>query len=201
MANKLQIAKYVGILVVCLTLGILAGFNPLAGHVDHNAYDFLLAHQSDTWTPRSVIVKIDAATLEAGHGMRNIRTILAQALDDLAQAQPKAVALDVTLHDQVDPAEDARLEGSLRATRNLVLPCQLTGGHWEDPAPRFRTLGTLGHVHTERERVDAVSRQNILDQLAGDERRWAVPPRDLLRSRCAGHPKRAPGDVRDGWVA
>jgi len=200
LANKLQIAKYVGILVVCLALGILAGFNPLAVHVDHNAYDFLLAHQSDTWAPQSVIVKIDAATLEAGHGMRNIRPILAQALDQLAQAQPKAVALDVTLHDQVDSGEDARLEASLRATRNLILPCQLTGERWEDPAPRFRALGTLGHVHTERDRVDAVSRQIILEQVAGVDRRWALSLEALRLSLGAGNPEETPQDVTVGSV-
>jgi signal transduction histidine kinase len=168
--------------------------------VDHYAYDFLLAHQSDTWTPQSVIVKIDAATLEAGHGMRNIRTILAQALDQLAQVQPKAVALDVTLHDQVDPAEDARLEASLRATKNLVLPCQLTGQRWEDPNPRFRALGTLGHVHTERDRVDAVSRQIILEQVAGDDRRWALSLEALRFSLGAGNLEESPDDVRIGAI-
>lgn len=186
--------------MVCLALGILAGFNPLAVHVDHNAYDFLLAHQSDTWAPQSVIVKIDAATLEAGHGMRNIRPILAQALDQLAQAQPKAVALDVTLHDQVDSGEDARLEASLRATRNLILPCQLTGERWEDPAPRFRALGTLGHVHTERDRVDAVSRQIILEQVAGVDRRWALSLEALRLSLGAGNPEETPQDVTVGSV-
>ena len=187
-------------LAVCLALGILAGFNPLAVHVDHNAYDFLLAHQSDTWTPQSVIVKIDAATLEAGHGMRNIRTILSQALDELAQAHPKAVALDVTLHDQVDPTEDARLEASLRATRNLILPCQLAGSRWEDPAPRFRALGSLGHVHTERDRVDAVSRQIILEQVAAGDRRWALSLEALRLSLDAGNPEESPDDVRVGNV-
>src|SRR6185437_11304716 len=99
--------------------------------VDLNAYDVMLSMRSDSWTPQSVIVKIDEETLGAGHGMRNIRTILFQTLDELALAQPKAVALDVTLHDEVDPAEDARLEASLRAIKNLVLPCQLAGTKWE----------------------------------------------------------------------
>jgi len=117
-----QIAKYAGVLAICFALGILAGFNPLAVRVDLPAYDVMLSMLSDTWTPQSVIVRIDEETLAAGHGMRNIRTILARTLDQLALAQPKAVALDVTLHDQVEPAEDARLEAALRATKNLVLP-------------------------------------------------------------------------------
>src|SRR5689334_23469288 len=126
----------------------------------------MLSGAGDHWAPQSAVVAIDEATLEAGHGMRGIRTILAQTLDQLALAQPKAVALDITLHDQVDAAEDARLEASLRATRNLILPCQLSGAKWEDPAPRFRALGDLGHVHLQGDRIDGVSRELILEQVA-----------------------------------
>jgi hypothetical protein len=79
LGNKLQIAKYTGVLTVCFALGILAGFNPLTVKVDRPAYDVMLSMLSDTWTPQSVIVKIDEETLGAGHGMRNIRTILAQS--------------------------------------------------------------------------------------------------------------------------
>ncbi len=202
MANKLQVAKYVGVLAICFALGIAAGFNPLAVHIDQYAYNLLLSGQHDTWAPQSAVVAIDEATLEAGHGMRGIRTILAQTLDRLAVAEPKAVALDVTLHDEVDPAEDARLEASLRATRNLILPCQLAlaGAKWEDPAPRFRSLGALGHVHTEGDRIDGVSRQIILEQVAGGERRWALSLEALRVTLGAGYPEESPDDVTVGNI-
>jgi signal transduction histidine kinase len=202
LANKLQVAKYVGVLAICFALGIAAGFNPLAVHIDQYAYNLLLSGQHDTWAPQSAVVAIDEATLEAGHGMRGIRTILAQTLDRLAVAEPKAVALDVTLHDEVDPAEDARLEASLRATRNLILPCQLAlaGAKWEDPAPRFRSLGALGHVHTEGDRIDGVSRQIILEQVAGGERRWALSLEALRVTLGAGYPEESPDDVTVGNI-
>jgi signal transduction histidine kinase len=202
LANKLQVAKYAGVLAICFALGIAAGFNPLAVHIDQYAYNLLLSGQHDTWTPRSVVVAIDEATLEAGHGMRGIRTILAQTLDRLAVAEPNAVALDVTLHDEVDPAEDARLAASLRATRNLILPCQLAlaGAKWEDPAPRFRSLGALGHVHTEGDRIDGVSRQIILEQVAGGERRWALSLEALRVTLGAGYPEESPDDVTVGNI-
>ncbi|MCU1339522.1 MAG: integral rane sensor signal transduction histidine kinase [Bryobacterales bacterium] len=200
MANKIQIAKYAGILAICFALGIFAGFNPLAVRVDQYAYDRMLYGMRDTWTPQSAVVAIDEATLEAGHGMRGIRTILAQTLDQLALAQPKAVALDVTLHDQVDPAEDARLEASLRVTRNLILPCQLAGTTWEDPAPRFRTLGALGHVHTEGDRLDGVSRQIILERVADGQRRWALSLEALRVTLGAGNPEESPVDVAVGNI-
>ena len=202
MGNKLQIAKYAGVLAICFALGLLAGFNPLAVRIDSPAYDVLLRMQADTWTPQSVVVAIDGPTLGAGHGMRNIRTILAQTLDQLALAQPKAVALDVTLHDEVDPAEDARLEASLRATRNLILPCQLADQNtkWEDPAPRFRALGALGHVHTEGDRLDGVSRQIMLEQVAGGQRRWALSMEALRLTLGAGNPEESPDDVTVGNI-
>jgi len=202
LGNKVQIAKYAGILAICFALGILAGFNPLAVRIDNPAYDVLLRMQAATWTPQSVVVAIDGPTLGAGHGMRNIRTILAQTLDQLALAQPKAVALDVTLHDEVDPAEDARLEASLRATKNLILPCQLADQNtqWEDPAPRFRALGALGHVHTEGDRLDGVSRQIILEQVAGGQRRWALSMEALRLTLGAGNPEESPEDVTVGNI-
>ena len=198
MANKIQIAKYAGVLAICFALGIVAGFNPLALRVDQYAYDRMLAGSAETWTPQSVVVAIDEQTLEAGHGMRGIRTILAHTLDQLAAAQPRAVALDVTLHDEVDPTEDARLEAALRATKNLVLPCQLAGAKWEDPEPRFLGLSALGHVHTEGDRLDGVSRQIILERVAGGQRRWALSLEALRMALGAGNPEESPQDLTVG---
>jgi signal transduction histidine kinase len=200
LANKIQITKYAGVLAICFALGMFAGFNPLAVQVDHYAYDVLLRLRPAAWTPQSALVAIDGPTLEAGHGMRNIRTILAQTLDELAVAQPKAVALDVTLHDEVDPAEDARLEASLRATKNLILPSQLSGDKWDNPAPRFRALGTLGHVHTEGDRIDGVSRQIILERVADGQRRWALSLEALRVTLDAGNPEESPEDVTVGSI-
>jgi len=202
LASRLQVAKYAGVLTICFALGILAGFNQLALRVNQLAYDLLLRRQPETWTPQSVIVKIDAETFDASlGGMANIRTILAQALDQLALAQPKAVALDITLHDQsVDPAKDERLAASLRATRNLILPCQLAGDKWEDPAPQFSGLGALGHVHSEGVRLDGVSRQIALERVAGGQRRWALSMEALRVTLGAGNPEETPKDVTVGSI-
>ena len=108
-----------------------------------------------------MVVGIDEETLRAKGGMRNIRPILAEALDRLNGASPRAVALDVILADDVDPVEDARLEAALRATRNLILACQLAGGKWEDPAARFKPCArALWATFTRKETtLDGVSRQ------------------------------------------
>src|SRR5437868_1106210 len=91
--------------------------------INNSAYDWMLTRQPvENWTPQSVVVAIDERTLSARGGMRRIRPILAEALDQIAAAKPSAVALDVILHDAQDEAEDKHLAAALRATRNLVLP-------------------------------------------------------------------------------
>ena len=110
MGNKLQISKYAGVLAICFTLGILAGFNPLAVRVNHYAYDLMLSGLRDTWTPSSVVVAIDEQTLMARGGVRNMRSILAEALDKIYDSGPEAIAIDVILADQGDPEDDTRAE-------------------------------------------------------------------------------------------
>jgi signal transduction histidine kinase len=125
--------------------------------------------------PSAVVVAIDEETLRARGGMRNIRPILTETLEQIDAAQPKAVALDVILSDKGDDAEDARLEAALRDTRNLVLPCDLVSGAWENPLPRFASAAVaLGHVHPEIDRFDGVSRELSLEETANHQRRWAL---------------------------
>jgi len=171
----------VGVLAASWTVGILAGWTPIANRIDNYTYDLMDAYTRGVRNPspqvptESVVVGIDEETLRAKGGMRNIRPILAEALDAINSASPRAVALDVILADDVDPVEDARLEAALRDTRNLVLGSQIAEGKWEDPAARFKPLAlALGHVHTERDHADGVSRQIELARVAGGQRRWAL---------------------------
>jgi len=167
---------------VCFLVGTLAGWTALGLRVDNYVYDLLT-----TFTPPilqkgatgSVVVAIDEATLRAEGGPRNIRPILAAALDQINAAKPAVVALDVILADKGDDADDARLEAAMRATKNLILDCELAGPAWEDPLPRFRNAAAaVGHVHPEQDRVDGVSREISLEETGegphGRERRWAL---------------------------
>jgi len=176
-------AAYIAVIAVCFVTGMLAawpGVSPAAIRIDHYAYDVLLTRQpAEAWEPRSVVVAIDERTLGALGGVPNMRTIIAGALDQIANAGPKAVALDVTLHDATNAAADARLEAALRATRNLVLPCQsiIVGNakQWEDPLPRFGVLarGAVGHVDHRRD-ADGVNREIPLAEVEGHDQRWAL---------------------------
>jgi signal transduction histidine kinase len=165
----------------CLAAGLFSGFLPIAVSVDHYTYDLMLTklQPAGSWEPQSVVVAIDERTLGARGGRRNLRTILAGALDRIATAKPLAVVSDVTLHDSEDAEEDARLAASLHATRNLVLPCQVVADKgedkWEDPLPVFKKAAVaLGHVHLETDRADGVSRQIPLEIIADGKQRWAL---------------------------
>jgi signal transduction histidine kinase len=165
---------YIAVLAGCFAIGMMAGWK--AGQIDHYAYDLMLRLQPpEPWAPESVVVGIDEETLGLRGGARAVRPILSEALDKLAVVKPKVVALDVILSDREDPGEDARLEASMRSTRNLILPCELVGAKWEDPLPRFKDLAVaLGHVHPGQDGLDGVSRQIPLEETTGGERRWAL---------------------------
>ncbi len=171
---------YVSVLAGCLIAGTLAGW--FGSRIDNYAYDTLTRTAPPFQAPaQSVVVAIDEETLRARGGMRKIRPILAAALEQLAAAHPKSVALDVILSDRGDDTEDARLAAALRDTSNLILPCELVGGAWEDPLPVFASAAVaLGHVHPEEGRADGVSRVLSLEETGkgpgntGMIRRWAL---------------------------
>jgi signal transduction histidine kinase len=176
----------------------------MASRVDNYTYDLMDFYARGFWNPslqvptESVVVGIDEETLRAKGGMRNIRPILAEVLDQVNHASPRAVALDVILADDVDPVEDARLEAALRATPNLILGSQIVDGKWEDPAARFKPLAlALGHVHTERDHADGVSRQLELARAEGGQRRWALALEAFRVARRASIVE-SPGDLQVG---
>jgi signal transduction histidine kinase len=164
----------------CFGIAMVAAWTSPALRIDNQAYDWMLAHSDqDAWTPQSVVVAIDEKTLTARGGMRNLRNILSETLDQIAIAQPKAVVSDVLLNDASDSIEDKRLAISLRAIPNLILPCDvvraLNGDRWEDPLQEFKESAVaLGHVDLEVDRTDGVSRRIPLEDRVGLDRRWAI---------------------------
>ena len=141
-----QTLGYIALLGVALTVAIVSGW--FATPIDDYAYDwmFRLRAPAAAGSPHCMILAIDDPTYSAMGGVREYRTMLAKALELLAPAQPKVVAVDVVLADTEDPAEDARLERAMRGIRNLVLVAHLSNGRWENPLPRFLANGAvLGH--------------------------------------------------------
>src|SRR5581483_4733967 len=107
---------------------------------------------------------------------RNMRSILAEALEKIRDAGASSVAIDVILADRGDEAEDARLETAMRRlSRSLILSSELVRGEWEHPLPRFAAQArSIGQVDLEPDRLDGVSRQIPLAEAAQGSRRWAL---------------------------
>src|SRR5580692_855384 len=173
-----QSAIYWALLAASFALALTASWTSFGAQIDNDAYDWMFRHyQPPDWQPESILLAIDEPSLNAYGGVPGMRQPLAQALELISQAAPKAVAVDVILADNTDPAIDARLEDALHATRNLVLACQLMpdGAKWEDPLPRFRAqAAALGHVHAEPDELDSVGRSLPLEEAANRDRRWAL---------------------------
>jgi signal transduction histidine kinase len=166
----------------CFAIGMVIGWQQAVAFPFNNYFygRMLQAQPPDPRPLQSVLVAIDEATLNAGGGTRNLRPILTEALIKIAAAQPKALAIDITLPDKTDPEHDARLEAALRRVAPiLVLPCSEVAANgsvrWEDPIPEFKQITShLGHVYRGENGFDGVNRQVPLEIIADRQRRWAL---------------------------
>ncbi len=171
-------------LAACLGAGWTVGSTALGVRINHYVYDVLtLVFGSDSSTAASdevAVVAIDERTLKQRGGMRGMcGTIPGRARwTSLRDAPGRVVVSDVVLADPQDAAEDARLAASLLATKNLILPCQIVGGKWEDPLPIFRDSAVaLGHVYQldpGRVNADGVNRDIPLEEIRDGKQRWAL---------------------------
>jgi len=206
-SRRAQTAAYAAAVAACFAAGMTIGWLPPAESVNHIFYDALLAREPrQDWTPQSAVVAIDEQTLGRRGGMRNIRSILADAVARAAAAGPAALAVDVLLaDDNFDAAGNQALEASLRRARHLVLPCDLVrvdgALKWEDPLPRFASAAAaLGHVY--RDAADDSNRQVPLEEIADGKRRWAL----ALETFSVAHGETAPlengpSEIDTGGVA
>ncbi len=198
-----QTAGYVAGVAGCFAIAMVAAWTSPATRIGNQAYDWMLAHSAEeSWTPQSVVVAIDEKTLKERGGIRNLRNILSETLDRIAAAQPRAVVSDVLLNDPGEPVEDKRLAASLRATHNLILPCDVirdaAGLRWESPIAEFKESAVaLGHVDLDVDRADGVTRRIPLEDTVGMDRRWAIALQAFSVTR--GQPiVESPEDVRVG---
>ena len=101
----------------------------------------------------------------------------ARAIDAIAAAQPKAIAVDVLYADPTSETDDSTLARSIQQAGNVVVAAQLvapptTGGptSWLLPLPAIeRAAAAVGHVNVSTE-SDGVARQ-ILIRAADDQGR------------------------------
>ncbi len=197
---------YVALLAVALGAALFAAWTPLGTQIDQYAYDWIFRlYRPRPWQTETILLAIDERSLQAFGGMAGLRNALAEGLERIAPASPKAVAIDVTLADPPDPsheAADVRLAAAFQKTHNLILPCDLLpdGSGWEDPIPTFRRWATaVGHVHTDLG-SDAVSRELPLEKAAGHDRRWALSLEAFRASRSGGAILESPQQIEVAGV-
>lgn len=182
-----------------LLAAIVLGWTSLASQIDDDTYDLMFrAHPPALPHSHSAILAIDDATYHAMGGVRAYRTMLARALELLAPAQPKVVAIDMVLADKEDQPEDDRLSRAMRSAKNLVLVAHLQDGRWENPLDEFRrAAAALGHDRADELSRDGVTRQIPLELRAGRERHWALALETFRLAR--GQPiLESPGDLQIG---
>jgi signal transduction histidine kinase len=150
----------------------------LARQIDDYAYDwmFRLDPPAPPPPPQCMILAIDDPTYGAMGGVAGYRTMLAQALELIAPAKPKVVAIDLVLADRwKDPADDERLGRAMQGIGNLVLVAHLANGIWEAPQPGFRASATaLGHDKSDENSQDGVTRRIPLEERTATERHWSL---------------------------
>jgi signal transduction histidine kinase len=185
-------ATYVGLLAAAFVCGVWASYK-FGPQLDNFAYDRIFTeHPPKPWTPESVILGIDEHTLTESGGLSGIRKPLAKALQIVAAAHPKAVAVDLILADKRSGQEnreiDAELHNALCATPNLVLSAELVDGRFEDPLPQFASCAAaIGHVYAHQDQYDSRTREILLDKQASKTRNhhWALSLEAFRLSRGA----------------
>ncbi len=173
MRSKIEFA---GLLAICLVLALWLSVK-VGSQIDGDAYDTIFRmYRPPDWPQQSIVLGIDEESLHKFGGFPGLRKALAEGLERIAPAAPKAVAIDVTLADSGTVEDDERLEAAIRHTPHVVLGCYLRPGKqgpvWEDPLPPFSHAAEgVGHAHVD---TDPVCRQFVPEKVAGKERRWAL---------------------------
>jgi len=184
-------ASYVGLLGASLGLALYVSYM-FGPQINDYAYDSMFRAYRPAQPARteSIILAIDELTLMDCKGIRGIRQPIARALRLLAPVKPKAVAVDVILADEGNPADDRALAQAFHATPNLVLSTELIDGGriWEDPRPEFAAGARLGHVSVAPDREDGVTRFILLDQHNARVQRRALALEAFLLSRGVDKP-------------
>jgi signal transduction histidine kinase len=171
-----QTLGFIGILAAAVTIAVISGRTSLAKQIDDYAYDWMFRlNPPAAATTHCMILAIDDPTYSAMRGVLGYRTMLFNALELLKPAEPKVIAVDMVLADQVDPAQDARLTSAMLGSKNLVLVAHLSNGRWEIPLPGFRaSAASLGHDEADENSADGVTRLIPLEERTATERYWSL---------------------------
>jgi signal transduction histidine kinase/CHASE2 domain-containing sensor protein len=175
-ANWVNVISVAAIVIVSTLLGTLVSWR--APGIDQNMRDWMIRARGPLPAPDNIaIVAIDESSIGRFGRFPWPRALSARAIDAIAAAQPKAIAVDVLFADPTSDTDDDILARSIQQAGNVVVAAQLvepptTGGptSWLLPLPAIeRGAAAVGHVNVSTE-ADGVARQ-ILVQAADDQGR------------------------------
>lgn len=118
-----------------------------------------------------VIVAIDEASIARYGRFPWPRSIMARAIDRIAEAKPRAIALDVLYSDPSSESEDEALAASISRAGRVIAAAQLIEASgeqraaWLRPLPAIeRAAAGIGHANITADR-DGVARSLLLRQI------------------------------------
>src|SRR5271170_2070046 len=113
---------------ICALVALLANWVPYAD-LDYWTYDFLVNHGGYAQpSPDVVFVDFDDQTFVKIQQYPMPRSIIAQVIQQIGQAQPAVIGLDVLLSEPRDGNEDRVMQDALTAAGNVILAAQASDG-------------------------------------------------------------------------
>lgn len=162
------LAITLAIITVAATLGMLASWR--APGIDRYTRDWLIRARGVMPVPDDIaIIAIDEASIRRFGRFPWARSVMAKAIDRLADAESKVIALDVLYTDPTNPEADEALAAAIAKAGNVVAAAQLIeapvgGGQtaWLTPISGIRrSAAATGHVNVQTE-SDGVARELAL---------------------------------------
>jgi len=162
--NSANIVSLAAIVVVSALLGTFVSWR--APGIDQYMRDWMIRARGPLAAPDDiVIVAIDEPSIDRFGRFPWPRALSARAIDAIAAAQPKAIAVDVLYADPTTDTDDSALARSIHQAGNVVVAAQLVapaaaGGptSWLLPLPAIERAAAVGHVNVSAE-SDGVARQ------------------------------------------
>src|SRR5947207_12058192 len=171
--NARKIAASLAIIAISASLGVIADWR--APGISRYMHDWLMRARGPLPVPDDIaIVAIDEPSIARFGRFPWSRQVIARAIDTLAAAHPKVIALDILFTEPTVQEDDDALARSIGRAGNVVVAAQLTdspvhGGpsRWLFPLPAIeRAAAGVGHVNVQTEQ-EGVARQ-IAVRLADD---------------------------------
>src|SRR5262245_29878994 len=133
---------------------LLLSWTTYFSQLNSTAYDFTLrlAGPVPVKSPTKIVAIDDESLRRIGRWPWS-REKLAQIIDGIERAKPRAIAVDVLLDDRTTSEADYALAAAIANTHAIVLAAHLDPNgneRWREPDPLFlQKHVALGHVHTD----------------------------------------------------